>query len=126
MIIGFISKLWEKISNFRILKRILIIVRYLKNCKTDLDRCKIYMYIIILDMLVNIVPRNYINFILKRGKQDGRIEKEDDRISWILHLVRVITHARTHAHSIISPCYSHSRRTMIDLTSDSIKSAILD
>lgn len=56
-------------------------------------------------MLVNIVPRNYINFILKRGKQDGRIEKEDGRISWILHLVRVITHARTHAHSIISPLF---------------------
>lgn len=100
MIIGFISKLWEKISNFRILKRILIIVRYLKNCKTDLDRCKIYMYIIILGMLVNIVPRNYINFILKRGKQDGRIEKEDGRISWILHLIRVITHARTHTRSL--------------------------
>lgn len=55
------------------------------------------MYIIILDMLVNIVPRNYINFILKRGKQDGRIEKEDGRISWILHLVH---HARTHTRSL--------------------------
>lgn len=44
-------------------------------------------------MLVNIVPRNYINFILKRGKQDGRIEKEDGSYIWF-------ESSRTHAHTL--------------------------